>query len=846
MCFLRLTPSWIAVLALIWLHCFVPGESLCEETAPPSLHLLFVGDAISERVGSELLGFFAADDEISADVRFIDIGEESLGERWAADDFLDASLIQGGWDVVFLQEKMFLPSFAALAEQPEAYDEEGVPEAVAAGREAFWLGAPVIGETVLSGTYSRLALFPLWPARDGVEALEVNFPEGQNTRVAMQELTAASEAAVLETWDAHSGRVLESHAAPVRDHFLEVQGLAEVWYGDDPLEAGPLAHYVTAAVLYRQLTKRPVRAVAYAAGFEADQAEAFRGAIDVVLDAVNPFPDTEADPGPPAAEPFDVLLVGGAYSGRVREHLEGLFSGDVRSELRRLEVIAGEGQRDWFSLTGESTDLVGALSSGPWDVVMMEEARLQAGMAGVYENRRQAFDVGAPSDYAVASYRFLNGGQRALDLVLRQSAASLVLVSPWAMRAGEPGLSLFPPGASPGAMRNYLLRGHEILLKWRFPIGNERVLVADLAGAWMAAEMNLPEINLYGDDGVFGGEAGHYLSAGVLYELITQFHIAGNAYQADLPEGVAPALQTLVAEVSGIIERTPVPEPHPDPADPVDDGGDAGGGGEQGGEDPGEDGEGQGAAARPVDLLLGGGVYTAAVEEHLFALFEADPRVRLRTLRRIGENGEDFFALTTESGALDDALADEAWDAVVMEAPEWQGGLAGVYANRRTAFGIGSPSSYALASYRYLRGGKQVIEAVDEAEGPTLVLVSPWALRDGEPQLTLFPREETPAAMHGYLLAGHDLLRGEVAPEIAEGVRWADFGAAWFAASETLPGLDLYGEDGVLGASLDITWGPASFLSRSPGSRCSVTAILGIWWLRRPSGFKALRGRSLG
>ena len=162
---------------------------------------------------------------------------------------------------------------------------------------------------------------------------------------------------------------------------------------------------------------------------------------------------------------------------------------------------------------------------------------------------------------------------------------------------------------------------------------------------------------------------GHVAMASALYEWITGFHVTGSASLADWPVAAEEEFQRWIGEVTGIVEREPVPEvmPEPEGEDETDGDGDPNG---EGG--PNDGGGGDGAPqARPIDLLLSGGRHVAALESHLLALFEADPRVRLRTLRRIAESGEDFFALTQESDVLAGALADEAWDAVVLEAPEW-------------------------------------------------------------------------------------------------------------------------------------------------------------------------------
>ena len=100
-------------------------------------------------------------------------------------------------------------------------------------------------------------------------------------------------------------------------------------------------HYLAAAILYREIARRPVGSVGYDGGFDRVLAEEYRRMVDTLLDVDDPLeefvPDpvdpVEDDPEVPDEEPeipeepeivvenFDVLLSGASYTAAMTDIL---------------------------------------------------------------------------------------------------------------------------------------------------------------------------------------------------------------------------------------------------------------------------------------------------------------------------------------------------------------------------------------------------------------------------------------------------------------------------------------------------------------------------------------------
>ncbi len=809
-----MSPVGLIVAFLGWL--VLSWSALAEEGAPQPLEILVIGDEISAVVADELLGFFSADPDIDADVRLVSTGQSSLIEAWTADDFLESTLATGIWDHVILQEKMFLPAFAFLAEHPDRYGEnQAVPEVVVVGSEDFWLGGEQLGRAVGQRPGTELTLLQSWPAQDGAAELTEFFPPADASSAAMSAFTRASLEGLRELLEAEN----ESGNPFVRISELEAvwadleDRLGEDLYGDDPLLAGPAMHYATAATLYRQLAQREVTNVAYDGVFESAVAAAYRSAVDMVLhdldplpdedppttdeggdgetmepdpdlDEPNPDPEPEPEPEPIVAEPFDVLLVGDSYTEAIEEHLLGLFEFDPRAELRTLRVI-GRGGEDLLALTQESGVLTDSLADEAWDAVVLEEANLQSGLAAVFENRRQAFDVGVPASYHVASYRFLNGGRLAIEAVLGQEGPSLVFFSPWPMQAGDPGLDQFPREMTPESMHGYLREGYDLLEGRVLPGGSDRVRLADAGAAWLEAEGALPEVDFYGDDGVFGALPGRYVAACVLYEAITEFRVLGNGYAAGLSAPTVEVLQGIAGEVSGIEPREPeAPDPDPGGGEGGGDGGeetDGGDGGEAPEVDPGE----------PLSVLLVGSRQLELVEDELLGFLQADAEVSPSITTIV----DDDLRSISENASLKQQIRSGAWDVVILQEHQSQPAWGWIFDHhRREFFDAGVPANYVLGSYNFFSAANRLATEILSWSSARVLLSVSWAIDDSEGPLTDFPPQETSAEMQGYTDAAYAAFREKIPVAQRSRTSLVDVGGAWLRSRKWGPGVDLYDE----------------------------------------------------
>ena len=785
--------TWVGVLSM-------PAQ------ADPSepINVLFVGDAIAAEVSKDLLGFLAADPRFEPDVRLFHTGELNLSEAWSAHDFLGPSE-EEEVDLVILQEKSHLPSFAYLATRPELYGEEEIPPEVVQGSEAFWSGGETVGRAVLERTEAALTLFPLWPVKSGAEGFVEFFPP-DTTSSAMRTYTAASQKALSDLLESEGVVVAAPDIDPVWSHFEDV--LEVDLYGDEPVLGSALAHYVAAAVLYRQIARRSADSAGYEGDFVSALAAQYRSAVDLVLDAFDPLPGIEVvppeeekdseqpddpsgeesppeDPDDPVepeivAEDFDVLLAGGPYTTAIQEILLGLFAADPRATLRTLRVMGGNGE-DLFALTRESDALASALADEAWDVVVLEETNYQDGLTGVNDNR-WAYEVGAPASNVLASHRFRRGGRLAIKQVLEQPEISLVFLAPWPLQSGHPGLEAFPREKTPEAMRAYQLRGYEILFDEEIPGGHQRVALADTGGAWLAGQVALPQLDFYGSDGVLGGTPGRYLAAGVLFEKMTQFRVLGNTYDVGLPEAQLRALQEIVGQISGITEREPEPEtPDPDPDD--------------GSEEPGEDDEEpepEVGAGEPLSILLLGNLQLGLVEDELVGMLEAEG-IAPSVTTLLGENLRSLWG----DPSVKAQISQGDWDAVIIQEEQRQPALAFMEewakSHWRPFFNGLMPAYYALASYNFYRGGSRLAKLVLQETTAKVFFSASWPLDDSRGALAEFPPGENSVEMQGYTNRAYADLVAALPAEHRSRMSAVPVGDAWLRSRASAPTLDLYG-----------------------------------------------------
>ncbi len=811
------------VLLALWLYaacvCMLFSQSEPGEPREP-LDVLMVGDALSVEVGDHLMGFLGADPRLNADVRVFHTGDDSLVEAWEEDDFLAASIGQGRWHHVILQEKQSLPAFAYLTNHPELYGEgEGPNEAVLFGGEAFWAGGEVVGRAVLDLEGTQLTLFPVWPLAEDDPLYASAFPSDLARPVDMLGFSEASLESLGLLLGNDGGGVVVGAISPLWSHFSEV---LEV----DVLAEEGLPAFLAAATLYRELVRRPVTDLAYVGPWEAAKATVYREIIDSVLDQLDPLdpvmppvdpPDEgeepgegdnegEVDPDPNegtpdpdeegegegtptepeiVAENFDVLLAGGAYTSTVQELLLGLFEADPRATLRTLRLL-GDAEADLRVLAVETDALASAMADEAWDAVVLEEAHHQGGLAGVYANRRQAFGVGSPAFYDLANYRFMSGGRKAIETVIGHAdEPALVFLTPWASQSGHANLELFPPDRTPTAMQAYTVSGHEALFAKALPAGSERLRVANAGAAWIASEEALPELDLYGDDPVFGALAGHYVTAAVLYETITEFSVVGNVFHGGLAAADALALQEIAAAVSGITEREPEPDTPSEEPDPDPDS-------NEGEPDP-NPGAGDGEpTGDPLKVLLLGSAQLALIQEDLEGFLEADPEwvpeVTILT-------GAHLRALW-ENAMVKEAVAAGEWDMVILQEDQTFPGLAYMSSQQLTRqyFDVGVPARYSLAEYNFFRAGSHLAKFVLEHTEARLLLSAPWAMDDTESPLTDFPPGEDSAEMHGYTTLAYEQFYDRLPFQHRSRATVVNVGEAWMRSHAAAPTVNLYGQ----------------------------------------------------
>jgi len=167
-----------------------------------------------------------------------------------------------------------------------------------------------------------------------------------------------------------------------------------------------------------------------------------------------------------------------------------------------------------------SSDTIAKIHSEKWKFVVLQE---QSEVPAIQQSRTQEM-------YPAA---------RILVSDIEQIGAKPIFFITWAHRDGLPA----------NGMPNYVSMQAQINNGYILMAQAFNVPVAPVGYAWQAVRNQYPQINLWQDDGSHPTEEGTYLAACVFYADIFRQSPEGLAYQANLSQETAQALQKTAAEI---------------------------------------------------------------------------------------------------------------------------------------------------------------------------------------------------------------------------------------------------------------------------------------------------------
>ena len=197
-------------------------------------------------------------------------------------------------------------------------------------------------------------------------------------------------------------------------------------------------------------------------------------------------------------EPIDVLFIGNSYM--LTHRIEALVAalGNQAGVKLRTELLAMGGKNFEYHLGRDKTAEV--LASREWDYVILQSHSLDT-----IRNRDG----------------FLTAGEELVDMV-REAGAEPLLFETWPRKADSGIYRFGRAGYDPSQMHAMVHDGYAELSQ------RTGAAVIDVGAAWLAFTEHAPDLDPYASDSNHPGKLGSYLSAAVVFTVLSDVTPVGN------------------------------------------------------------------------------------------------------------------------------------------------------------------------------------------------------------------------------------------------------------------------------------------------------------------------------